>query len=240
MLLTKGFSNVIKINAPKLENNLHCIYPLDKQGVYMGDGGKLITIDVVNNINFFNERILRSADTVVKVNSCYLSLSTGEVFSYSQVAANTSLSSKIDFGIYGQFVPPVPATGNTAAIPSYWRYYLYSLSKSPSAFPLYDISTWTKKATLFSNRLTTGAADFIKVTGSTTLADLASKVTINQLGPIQVSNSAPSAGAPDAPIGNSYLYFKTPEGKVGALYLSSTGNNYKTGRYFVFQIKMQK
>lgn len=235
-----SYSGVFKMKVTKSGKTSYRIYPLDRMGFYMGDGGILITIDVVTNISFFNERILRPGDALNKTKPCFMSLATGELFSYDDIAANTSLSSKIDFGVYSVFVPEVPATGSTAAVPEYYRYYLYSLSKTPSPFPAYDLSGWSKRTTVFSNRLTTGSTDFDKVTGGSTLATLAAKVTIDQSGPIEIANSAPSAGAPVAAIGNSYLYFKTPEGKYGALYMSSAGNNYQTGRYLTFQIKVQK
>jgi hypothetical protein len=236
----RSFSNVIKIKATRIGQTSYRVYPLDRQGVYMGDGGKLITIDVVNNMSYFNERIVRPADTTAKINPCFLSLTTGETFSYSEVAANPSLSSKIDCGIYGVFYPEVPASGSTAAIPEYHRYYLYSLSKSPSPFTVYDVAAWNKRTTLFSNRLTISSSDFGKLISASSLGTAAAKVTIDQSGPVEVANSAPAAGAPVPAIGTSCVYFKTPEGKFGIAYMSSTGRNHLTGRYLTFQIKIQQ
>jgi hypothetical protein len=234
----KSYSGVIKMKATKAGKTSYRIYPLDKVGVYMGDGGKTITIDVLPNISYFNQRIVRVPDSLSKEGECYVSLSTGELFTYNQVMANPELSAKIDFGVYRKFFPEVRNAQNSITQNAHLKYYLYSLSASPLPFSHFDISTWTKRGTLFSTRFTTGSTDFPKFTSGSTIQTSASTKTINQLGPVEIALL--SSGTVTASFTNSLLYFKTPEGKYGALYLSSVGANYKTGTYLVFQIKTQK
>lgn len=236
----RSYTGVIKMKATKIGKTSYRIYPMDKQGVYMGDGGKVITIDVAPNMSYFNERFLRLPDSLTREGNCYLSLSTGEMFSYNQVAADPGLSSKIDFGIYRVYNPDVKNAQGAVTSYAHYRYYLYSLSKSPLPFNHFDISSWTKRGTLFSNRLATGSTEFPKFTSGSTIANAASKATINQLGPVEIALQLVNGGNAPAPIANSMVYFKTPEGKYGVVYLSSIGANYKTGQYLVFQMKSQK
>ena len=236
----KSYSGVIKMKATKAGKTSYRIYPLDKVGVYLGDGGKMITIDVLPNVSYFNQRFVRVPDSLTKEGECYVSLSTGELFTYNQVMANPQLSAKIDFGIYRAYNPVVRnAQGNITTNANY-KYYLYSLSKSPLPFNHFDISSWTKRGTLFSSRLSTGSTLFPKFVSGSTIQDAASAATINQLGPVEIAVQVINATSNPSPVSNSMLYFKTPEGKYGVLYLSSVGANYKTGTYLVFQIKMQK
>jgi len=236
----RSYSGVIKMKATKAGKTSYRIYPLDKVGVYLGDGGKTVTIDVLPNISYYNERFVRLPDSVTKEGQCYVSLSTGELFSYNQVMANPQLSGKIDFGIYRKFTPEVKNAQGQITSAANYRFYLYSLSQNPLPFTHFDISTWTKRATVFGARLTTGSTEFPKYTSGSTIEAVASKATINQLGPIEIALILPNGGTTPAPASNSMVYFKTPEGKYGVLYLSSIGSNYKTGQYLVFQMKSQK
>jgi hypothetical protein len=71
----KSYSGVIKMKATKAGKTSYRIYPLDKVGVYMGDGGKTITIDVLPNISYFNQRIVKvSAMCHYLLGSCLLTI----------------------------------------------------------------------------------------------------------------------------------------------------------------------
>ncbi|MCH5720264.1 hypothetical protein [Niabella hibiscisoli] len=79
--------------------NTFRIWAYDKQGVYLGDGYKTITINVNNKImHIVNRKIyFPDVDSANGSANSYISLNTGETFNYQTGAAN---SDKIDLGIY--------------------------------------------------------------------------------------------------------------------------------------------
>lgn len=195
------------------------IWALDKDGVYLGDGYKTITINVLSDLKHFSNRKIFVPDTIGKVNPCYLSINDGNLYSYTTGSSN---SGNIDFGFYQKFdlVNGIPTE----------RLHMYSLSANPLPFTAYDISTWTKRVTLFSAPVTSNASATTFRTRFNTgpkIEEEAKKVTINL-----TSTSTPLAS-------NQFIFFKTPEGKYGVLFIQAFSTDYLFKRYIQLAYRIQ-
>lgn len=172
----------------------------DARAVFMGDGGKQFKVTVSPNFNFWSYRILQVPDSVNKTNKCYYSTVDGNIYSYTDGAAN---SAKIDFGYYWD------TTGRgTVATGDDLKHTIYSLSAAQPQLGFYDITSWTKNVTLlkkmptsvnFVSNLTSGGA-IQTLIGGNMATGTASKVTL-------VSTTA----------GSNVIGFKTAAGKFGAI-----------------------
>lgn len=168
--------------------------------VFMGDGGKQITVTVKPDFNFWSYRILQVPDTTNKTNKCYYSSVDGKIYSYTDGGAN---SAKIDFGYYWD------TTGRaTTSTSDDLKHCIYALNAAQSQLGYYDISTWTKNATLlkkmpssvnFVSQLTSGGAIQTLIGGNMT-SGTSSKITL-------ISTTA----------GSNVIGFKTAAGKFGAM-----------------------
>lgn len=120
----RSFSGSFKFYAKDLGagTTSYRIWAVDKDGVYLGDGYKTITINVLSDLRYLSNRKVFMPDSTGKANECYLSIDEGKTYSYTNGKAN---SSKIDFGVYRE---PVY---NTSGVFTSWKYSLYSLSASP-------------------------------------------------------------------------------------------------------------
>jgi hypothetical protein len=196
----------------------------DARAIFMGDGGKLFTVTITPDFNFWSYRILQVPDTTNKTNTCYYSTTEGKVYSYTDGAAN---SAKIDFGYYWD------TTGRgTAATNDDLKHTIYSLSSAQPQLAYYDISSWTKNVTLlkkmptsvnFVTGLTSGGAIQTLIGGNMT-SGTASKVTT-------VSTTA----------GSNVIGFKTAAGKFGAIlirYVNGDSPNKET--QIEVDVKVQK
>ena len=189
---SNGFGN-LKDGA-----NTFRIWAYDKQGIYLGDGYKTITINVNNQINHIVNRKIYFPDVDSTTGSAYsyLSLATGETFNYQTGAAN---SAKIDLGIYR-----VGGTNNSNTALRF-----YSLSASPLPFTAFDISSWTKRETKFANPQNGQNSNFLR--SYYTAAALAS----------YVKGRKPNLTATTSNIGvNTVVPFVTPEGKYGLILIN--------------------
>lgn len=172
----------------------------NSQAVFLGDGGKVLKITVKPDFNFWSYRILAVPDSVAKTNKCYYSSVDGKTYSYSDGAAN---SGSIDFGYYWD------TTGRgTTATNDDLKHTIYALSAAQPQLPFYDISSWTKNATIFKKMptsvnfvsgLTSGGAIQRLIAGNMT-SGTASKVT-----------TVSTAG------GSNVIGFRTAAGKYGAI-----------------------
>lgn len=190
------------------------IFPLNKEGVYLGDGYKKITIHVLSDLKYYSNIKVYMADTT-KNEPCYLSAS-GEgpnLYSYTSGADN---STKIDFGFR------CTITENPREV----KPYMYSLSANPLPFTPYDISSWTKRVTLFSAPISGSAATWISRfnTGPKIEAE-AKAVNINL-------TSSPELKA------NNFVFFKTPEGKYGVIFVAGKYDDYQKRPYLWLSYKM--
>ena len=196
----------------------------DERAIFMGDGGKMITVTVTPDFYFWSYRILQVPDTVDKTNKTYYSSTEGKTYSYAEGGTN---SAKIDFGYYWD------TTGrSSSSTTDDLKHTIYSLSAAQPQLAYYDISTWTKNVTLlkkmptsvnFVSGLTSGGAIQTLIGGNMT-SGTSSKVTT-------VSTTA----------GSNVIGFKTAAGKFGAIlirYVNGDSPN-KTTQIEV-DVKVQK
>lgn len=191
------------------------IFPLNKEGVYLGDGYKKITIHVLSDLKYYSNIKVYMADTT-KNEPCYLSAGYDgpTLYNYTSGAAN---SAKIDFGFY------CTITENPRKV----HPFMYSLSANPLPFAPYDISSWpTKRVTLFSAPVSGSTGTWITRfnTGPKIEAE-AKAATINQ------------TSSPELKPGN-FVFFKTPEGKYGVLLVINQYDDYLKRPYLWVSYKM--
>jgi hypothetical protein len=192
----------------------------DTGGVYMGTSAT-ITVTVAPDIYYYTNRRLYVPDTTGKVAKAYFSAATGEIFSYTEGAAN---SARIDFGFFYD-------TTSTGTPP---KQTIYALNAS--GFAPYDISTWTKNATVFK-----------RVTSPVTFATLNSSAELQKQGVANLSSGALSkiscaTGVTTAGVftGNTYV-FKTAAGKYGALtILYTSADSPLSGNYVMIDVRIQR
>lgn len=178
--------------------NTFRIWAYDKQGIYMGDGYKTITINVNNKItHIVNRKVyFPDIDSATGSANAYLSLATGETFNYQTGAAN---SDKIDLGIY--------RVGGTGSSNSALRF--YSLSASPLPFTPFDLSSWTKRTTKFANPQTGQNSNFLRT--------YYTAAALNAY--VKGRNPNLTATTSNAAV-NSVIPFLTPEGKYGLILIN--------------------
>jgi hypothetical protein len=217
----RSYSGVIDLVADQgVGTTSYRIWALDKEGVYLGDGYKKITIHVLADYRHLPNRSLYFPDSAGRQSNCYLSLSKGTTYSYTTGAEHAA---DIDLGIYRK---PVfnPTTGDLIG----YTINLYSLSASPNPFTPYDVSSWTKRATLFSAPVNGSANNFRDMfkTGKAIEAE-AKKKTINLT---QISGGL---------LANQFVYFLTPEGKYGVLMVNAYTDDYNGQPFMNVSVKIQ-
>ncbi|GAB3018209.1 hypothetical protein GCM10027051_24110 [Niabella terrae] len=197
------------------------IWAYDVNGVYLGDGYKRITINVLSDIKYFTNRKVFSPDSATGELPCYVSLSDGALYSYKTGSANAK---DIDFGIFQRW----DTTWSDDNYSVKRNYYLYSLSADPLPFTHYDIGSWTRRGTLFSDANKGNANDFKKK--FTTSAKIEKEATKK---PIELTM------VPTPLASNQFIYFKTPEGKYGVLFIQAQNSDYKLDTYFQMVWRIQ-
>ncbi len=196
------------------------IWAYDKDGVYLGDGGKRITIKVTSDMKYFPNRRLYVLDTA-QVDESYISLADGKTYSYTTGAPH---SASIDLASYLR----VDTTRNSNGTNSYtYSNRFYSLSTEPLPFALHDISSWTKRQTLFSAPVNSNAAFFNNElnTGPKIIAAAKAKPPV-----LKIINAAIAA--------NKLIYFLTPEGQYGVIFTQSLSVDFRNHRYTQISIKL--
>jgi hypothetical protein len=179
----------------------------DAKAVFLGDGGKSIRVTVAPDFYFWSYRIMQVPDTVEKKNKCYYSTSEGKVYSYSEGAAN---SAKIDFGYYYD---------TTSAN----RHTFYALTAVQPQLSFYDISSWTKNATIFKKMAASGttAVNFNNLTSSgainTLIKNNMTSGTANKVAGLSLTNTGTTS--------NSVIGFRTADGKYGCILVRYISQN---------------
>lgn len=222
----RSFSNIIKLVMDRDGKTTYRIYALNQKGVFIGDGKKSVTIEVNPSYMIYANRDIYLPDSVAKILPSFFSLNDASVFSYSDGASN---SAKIDFGIYRKL-----ASNSTPAVVSY-VVNLYSPSVAVSPLTVYDISTWTpKRTTQFSAPVTGQATAFLTgaISGSK-IEELAKARTI------KLNETAATLAANGLAAGNA-VFFLTPEGKYGMLYINASTSDYQKRPYINVSVKVQR
>ena len=218
----RSYSNVVKLKMnTKVGRTSYRVWALDSSGVYMGDGYKTITIDVKSDYNYWSGRELKMPDTVGKANKCYYSLTTGELFNYGEASVN---SAKIDMGLFR-----VPVFNTTTGALSGYKYDVYALNSNPLPFTPYDISAFTKRATLFSAPQTGQSSAFLNLR------------TSEQIGTAGKNRKATATRTSTGLAAGSLFYALTPEGKYAAIYVNSIEtSNLGSGVFLNIDVKIQR
>jgi hypothetical protein len=196
----------------------------NEKAIFMGDGGKELKVTVRPDFNFWSYRLLQVPDSVSKTNNCYYSSVDGKLYSYTTGAA---ASASIDFGYYWD------TTGRgTSATGDDLKHCIYALSAPQNQLDYYDISSWTKNATVLKKMPT--SVNFI--TG------LRSSGAINTL----IKNNMTSGTSSKITLvstagGSNVIGFRTASGKFGAIsirYVNGDSPNKTT--YIEVDVKVQK
>lgn len=178
----------------------------DTGGTYLGSANIKVTIN--SDFVYYVDRRLSVPDTVAKTNKAYLSLSSGKLYSFSDGAAN---SASIDLGY---FYDTTTASKHT----------IYALTTNPVSF--YDISSWTKNATIFK-RVTTP-----------TFASLTSGGALKTAGLANLGSG--TAAKITALVAGNVILFKTAAGKYGAINVNYvSGDSPASTTFMSVDIKIQ-
>jgi hypothetical protein len=188
----------------------------NKQAVFLGDGGKLLKVTVKPDFDFWSYRILAVPDTTGKINKCYYSTKDGNIYSYTDGAA---ASAQIDFGYY---FDTLVANKHT----------IYALNAAQPQLSYYDISSWTKNATLLKKMPT--SVNF--VTGLTSSGAINTLIKNNM-----TSGTASKVTAVSTSAGSNVIGFKTVTGKYGAILIRFVNRDGPAnGTQIEVDVKVQK
>ena len=205
-----SYTAVKRLRADSINGDwIYRIVAHDFAGVYIGHMDLIVSVKA--DFNFFSYRFLQVPDTTAKTNTCYMAATTGMVYSYTTGAAN---SASIDFGFYYD-----TATAN--------KFSLYALSAPQPQLNYYDITGFTKNATIMKkattpafNTLTSGGA--LRTAGITNL----SSGTTNKI---------------TALVAGNLVFFKTVTGKVGCLQVNFVnGSSAAKDSYINVDVKIEK
>lgn len=225
----RTYSGVYKIRATRAGESKYRVYALNKQAVYIGDGYTSVTINVKPNYTYITNRRVFLPDSVLRDSPCYYSIKLGKSFSYLN---GKDVSADLDFGIFRT----VATLNDQNATDGYW-YHIYSLSADPLFFNINDISTWTKRGTLFSvpfNEASTFNSN------SLTGANMLSSVSIGVVASAKQINLKETARTSGGTIKvGSVIYFKTPEGKFGAIHFEQITKDFNSKTFALINVKVQ-
>jgi hypothetical protein len=223
-----SYSAIKKFAADSINGDwVYRIVAHDKVGNYIGH--KDIMVTVKTDFVFWSYRFLKVPDSVAKTNKCYFSTSDGKSYSYSDGA---TISNLIDFGYFydtTRVLAGSPATlkpkGHT----------IYALNNTITPFAHYDISTWTKNATLLkpsalTNLSTITSAGAIRTACVTAL----NSGTVTRYSQLDKSATATDLTA-------TVILFKTATGKYGLMTVNFTNtNDGLSGAFINIDVKLEK
>lgn len=221
----RSYSGVRKFKMQRDGKMTFRFYAKNDKNVYIGDGYTSITVEGAPSYTLFPDRRLY-APVEGEDYPSFLSLSSGKTYSYSQAA---TVSEEIDFGIDTIF-------DSRANYSTFLVYNLYALTVDKYPVEFYDVSNWTKRETKFSAPITASNAytTFTRtLVSSSRIEEQASNQAIDRE---QTDGLEYTQGLAAA----SMIYFQTPEGKYGAIYVNQATRD-QQGRYYVsMDIKIQK
>lgn len=168
----------------------------DSAGVFLGD--KTVTVTVTADFTYYIAKTLSVPDSTTKTNPCYFSTSTGQIFSYTNAAANSAL---IDFGYFYD-----TTTAN--------KHTIYALNVNPVSF--YDVTAFTKNATIFK-KLPTSVSFTAIASGSQIKSIINTNFTTGTASKITALSAAAGSVTTAA---NNVFGFKTASGKMGIVLIA--------------------
>ena len=205
------------------------IWANDKDGVYLGDGGRKLVVHVTSDMNYYTDRRLFLPDSVQGQEPCFISLSEGKLYNYTEAKAH---SDAIDLGIFVRqdtsivFNKDKNRYDTTLA----WHNYLYSLGSADIPFGGYDFSGWSKRSTDFTVLVKGGSFGDLNNNYNTVekikkkFSGLKGEQTLFPTNSVEAFKQVLAAGY--------YIFFHTPEDKYGVLLIQSTNTDYRLAPYF--------
>ncbi|RKD19618.1 hypothetical protein BCY91_13605 [Pelobium manganitolerans] len=235
----RTYRGVVRLTPNRDGGIKYRLYVTDKANDYIGDGYTTINATVQTGYELSANKFVyasKAESTIdspeVATNACFYSIKNKKAYTYAEA---TKISSDIDFGLY------LVATGNKA-IP--YTLNLYSITGAPAqAKALYDFSSWTKRAITYGPSTPSVA----QLNGAAALPSaevfsniMVSGTAINQaVGYGRYANLLTRTVVNSIAIG-SIMYFKTPEGKYGAIFFNNFGKD-RNGKYFAnIDVKIEK
>ncbi|WP_207422525.1 hypothetical protein [Desertivirga brevis] len=220
----RNYSGLVKVVANRTGKTSYRIYAQNSTNVYIGDGYKQLTIDVPE----VNYRLLHNRRLYAPTNDgnslSFYSISKDKAYSYNEGKEN---SADIDFGIFTKVDQNPQRLGQLI-------FNLYSLSNPTNPNPVYGISDWQKRTTRFSNFIASSATLFnYNLSSSSEIETRAKAETLTRTileGTQQSNGLAP----------NTLVYFVTPEGKYGCIFVNALSVDYDGRPYLSISIKVQK
>ncbi len=196
----------------------------NRNATFLGDGGKTFKITVKPDFDFWSYRILQVPDSTAKTNKCYYSTKDGKIFSFTDGAANAA---GIDFGYYfdTSFMSTTSTTDDLG-------HTIYALTATQGQLNYYDISSWTKNATVFKKL--PSSVNFV--------SQLTSAGAIQTLvGGNLTSGTAAFVNKISTAAGNNVIGFKRADGKLGAILVRFIqGNSPSKTTQIEIDVKVQK
>jgi hypothetical protein len=175
----------------------------DDRAIFMGDGGKMFTVTVTPDFDFWSYRVMKVPDTTAKVNKAYYAINGGITYSYTEAAVN---SAAIDFGYY------YDTTGAASAVTTDdLKHTIYALNSPQPQLNFYDISTWTKNAMVF------------KVISTNFVTALTSSGAINTI--IKNNMTSGTSVKVNKLVSGNVIGFRTVTGKYGAILVRYTNQD---------------
>ncbi len=188
----------------------------NQSAVFLGDGNKLFKVTVKSDFYFWSYRILAVPDTVNKTNKCYYSTADGKIYNYTEAGTN---SASIDFGYYYD-----TTTAN--------RHTFYALSAAQPQLSFYDVSIWTKNATVFKKMPT--SVNFVSGITSAGAINTLIKNNMTSGTAAKVTTISPTSGS-------NVIGFKTSAGKYGAILIRYVNRDLPAnGTFIEVDVKVQK
>lgn len=223
-----SYTAVKKFAADSVNGSfIYRIVAHDTSGAYIGS--KDIIITTKTDFVFWSYRFLYVPDTLAKTNKCYFSTSNGNSYSYSDGAA---ISNLIDFGYFYDTTKVLAGTPPTLKPKGHT---IYTLNNTITPFLPYDLSTWTKNATLLKPSSLTNLSTITSVGAIRT----ACVVALNSGTVTRYSQLDKSATAAD--LTSQVMLFKTVTGKYGLMLITFTNNNGSNkDSYINIDVKLEK
>lgn len=227
----RSYSGVIKHKMMRDGKVTFRVYAMNIFNEYMGDGYTNITVDGrpsythLPNRKVYASRVNFAGGVAMDDNidrRSFFSLRRAEAFDYQNGKTN---SKDIDFGIH-LLRDTRPAHLNRAS------FNLYSINTPTNPLPVYDISDWEKRNTMFSAPIKSAGTIFSQqLVSSSAIEARAKAVNINLL--------QTNITEWDAALGpGNLVYFLTPEGKYGAMLVNQTTSD-NEGPYISVSVKYQ-
>lgn len=216
----------------------YAVIARDTTGVYLGSS-QVLNVTTAADFIYYTNRNLFVPDTTAKTNTCYISASTGNTFSYTSAGAANSGS--IDMEYY--YRPDSSQTAGVKKIP--FGHFISALSVSPSPAPIsmYDISTWTKNATIFKVSATPTFASVLS--GGGIASGCATNLKTGATNTVPAVTTTISSGKQTdtftALASGNVIWFKTAAGKYGVMQIDYINQNSAAkGTFMTVDIKIQK